>query len=809
MRTNHNEANAAMKTLFRAFALALPLAFSAAPASAQTLNPEIRISANAGPSIQPVVAASGTNVYIAWVENVASGPCTDGTAGGYCGDIWFSRSTDNGVSFSAAINLTPGTTTRNDILPVIAAGGTQVHVYWTDSATTGTVFSRSSNTSGASFTAEVQLTTPDAFYSRPSGALVDSGGNVHFAYYDSSPSSGAAGQVFYRCSSNAGASYTTAVNITQFDGAVDMEAGRFAQGTDGTLYMMVRSAKHGYPFPGFPPFEQILYRSAAPSTSLGCGVTWLHPSQKVSPGLPLEWANTFGGNLAAGASNVLHAAYWSDKAGTNLFYRRGQPNGNGWGTPTDISGHGPNHLQWDGTVAEMSAFGIGEDAAGKVHVVFGENNHLREGFQAGFLYYRCSNDGGLTWVARTLASTSPETAQTRGTYNNNRFHMVWMDWRDNNTGAEIYYRNVTTGSCVAAANNVTVSAPALAFGGQSMGTTSPAQSVTLTNTAGVAATINGISVSSGFAQTNNCGASLAAGAQCTVSVTFTPPAAAGAINSTTPVSGALNVSSTQGNPSIALSGTGEKSLVTHYYRSILRRAPDSGGFSFWSSEATRMQGLGANVNETWYAMASFFYFSPEYLAFNRDDNGFVTDLYNTFFNRAPDSGGLAYWVGQIQSGMPREVVLVSFMISPEFNGFAQGIFGNTAAYPEVDMVGDFYRGILSRLPDTGGFNAWVGAFRNSQCQGANAGNSVYATVESLSSSFINGSEYAGRARTNAQFVGDLYNAFLRRGGDLPGVQFWINQLNGGTKTRDQMRKDFITTSEFTNRVSAVISVGCH
>ena len=67
-----------------------------------------------------------------------------------------------------------------------------------------------------------------------------------------------------------------------------------------------------------------------------------------------------------------------------------------------------------------------------------------------------------------------------------------------------------------------------------------------------------------------------------------------------------------------------------------------------------MATLGANVNEVWFAMAQQFYFSAEYAAFNRDNTGFVTDMYTTFFNRPPDSGGLAYWVGLLSSGMPRE-----------------------------------------------------------------------------------------------------------------------------------------------------------
>src|SRR5204862_4700273 len=137
-----------------------------------------------------------------------------------------------------------------------------------------------------------------------------------------------------------------------------------------------------------------------------------------------------------------------------------------------------------------------------------------------------------------------------------------------------------------------------------------------------------------------------------------------------------------------------------------------------------------------------------------DDTGFVTDLYNTFFNRPPDGGGLSFWVGQIQSGLPREVVLAGFMFSPEFTSFAQGIFGNTAARAEVDMAGDFFRGLLARLPDDGGLNFWVAQFRAAQCAGRSAAN---AQVESISNSFVTGVEYTNRGRTNAQYVGDLYN----------------------------------------------------
>jgi hypothetical protein len=269
--------------------------------------------------------------------------------------------------------------------------------------------------------------------------------------------------------------------------------------------------------------------------------------------------------------------------------------------------------------------------------------------------------------------------------------------------------------------------------------------------------------------------------------------------------GTLTVQSSAGPLTVSLAGFGERSLVTHYYRSILRRAPDPAGFNYWQSEAARVAALGANVNEAWFALAMTFYTSSEYVAFNRGNAGYVTDLYNTFFNRPPDAGGLAYWQGQLDQGLPREVALAAYMFSTEFANFTQAIFGNTAVRAEIDVVMDFYRGLLARLPDTGGFNFWVQQFRTAQCQG---GNAVYTQVESISSSFANGLEYLGRNRGNAQYVGDLYNAYLRRGGDLGGVQFWIDQLNTNAKTRDQVRRDFQSSAEFNARVNAIVAQGC-
>jgi hypothetical protein len=104
-----------------------------------------------------------------------------------------------------------------------------------------------------------------------------------------------------------------------------------------------------------------------------------------------------------------------------------------------------------------------------------------------------------------------------------------------------------------ATQTVTLLPASLTYGSFNVGSSSPSQAVTLTNTsgAGTNVTVTSIATSGDFSQTNTCPASLASGASCTINVTFTPTAAG-------PRSGTLTVTdSATGSPhTTSLSGTG-------------------------------------------------------------------------------------------------------------------------------------------------------------------------------------------------------------------------------------------------------------
>jgi hypothetical protein len=99
------------------------------------------------------------------------------------------------------------------------------------------------------------------------------------------------------------------------------------------------------------------------------------------------------------------------------------------------------------------------------------------------------------------------------------------------------------------ATGVTATPSALNFGSVATGTTSAAQTVTVANPTGSAASVSSISVSGDFTQTNTCGSSIAANSSCTVSVKFAPTA-------TGTRAGSLTVNAGGVTNTVSLTGTG-------------------------------------------------------------------------------------------------------------------------------------------------------------------------------------------------------------------------------------------------------------
>ncbi|UCF89915.1 MAG: DUF4214 domain-containing protein [Desulfobacterales bacterium] len=241
-------------------------------------------------------------------------------------------------------------------------------------------------------------------------------------------------------------------------------------------------------------------------------------------------------------------------------------------------------------------------------------------------------------------------------------------------------------------------------------------------------------------------------------------------------------------------------FVRLYYRRILDREPDAGGFAQWQSEIERISYLSIDIKEGFIALARFFFNSDEYLLQNKTNIEYVTDLYQTFFSRDPDQGGLNYWVALLDQGVSRNVILNYFVYSDEFFLYMTAVFGSSAALPECNLVNDLYRGLLTRLPETAGYSAWVSQMRTAMSSGEQ---SVRELSHQIALEFIQSEEYRRRDRDDREFLEDLYNGILRRGAQQDEFDGWLENTNAGL-SHAEVLQHFTNSEEFQLRVQAII-----
>lgn len=99
--------------------------------------------------------------------------------------------------------------------------------------------------------------------------------------------------------------------------------------------------------------------------------------------------------------------------------------------------------------------------------------------------------------------------------------------------------------------------------------------------------------------------------------------------------------------------------VALLYSAIFTRAVEKGGLDYWAGQITA--GNVAFENGTCAAQLL-----PYSTYATTNDSGFVTAIYNNVFGRAPDSAGLSYWIGRLNAGDTRGLV-ISTMLDIGYN----------------------------------------------------------------------------------------------------------------------------------------------
>jgi len=228
-------------------------------------------------------------------------------------------------------------------------------------------------------------------------------------------------------------------------------------------------------------------------------------------------------------------------------------------------------------------------------------------------------------------------------------------------------------------------------------------------------------------------------------------------------------------------------FVTRLYQDVLGRAPDTGGFNYWYN------GL-VNNNLTGAQATTNFFFSSEFINKSVDDATFLTILYNTCMNRAPDAAGLAYWKGIMAKGWSRKYILNQFMISGEFKNIcaSYGITAgsitlrNSELKPGVTaFVSRLFTTFMNRAADAAGLDYWTGQMI---IQGI--------SPKTIAGDFVNSTEFQSKNLDNTQYVTSLYNGLLGRAPDTAGLNYWVGQISANPAARKTLLSQFVNSAEF-------------
>lgn len=113
------------------------------------------------------------------------------------------------------------------------------------------------------------------------------------------------------------------------------------------------------------------------------------------------------------------------------------------------------------------------------------------------------------------------------------------------------------------------------------------------------------------------------------------------------------------------------------YKAAFDRAPDSGGLGFWID--------AMDDGATLTSVAKGFINSPEFQKLygaNVSNKDYVTKLYNNVLDRNPDQGGYDFWLGALAKGATREDILVNFSESNENIANVANLIANGIQYQE-------------------------------------------------------------------------------------------------------------------------------
>lgn len=148
-------------------------------------------------------------------------------------------------------------------------------------------------------------------------------------------------------------------------------------------------------------------------------------------------------------------------------------------------------------------------------------------------------------------------------------------------------------------------------------------------------------------------------------------------------------------------GVDDARFVQLVYRNVLDRAPDDDGLNHWIDQLQRSV---LSRGDVMLAFSDSAEFKEEtgiigLPPFGQDGRS-VERLYLAYFDRTPETQGLAFWNSELDGGLSLAAISQAFAASPEF----EATYGELSDAAFVELV---YVNVLDRHPDDGGLAHWV------------------------------------------------------------------------------------------------------
>jgi hypothetical protein len=238
-------------------------------------------------------------------------------------------------------------------------------------------------------------------------------------------------------------------------------------------------------------------------------------------------------------------------------------------------------------------------------------------------------------------------------------------------------------------------------------------------------------------------------------------------------------------------------VITFLYDNLLDHAPDAAAL------AAGVPAMQSGVTPT--LVADAIVQSPEFIQAHvtagatpaANQAQFVTALYKELLGRTPDAAGLGFWTGQLATGAQTvQQVAHAIVTSTEAATSPDAVL----QYELTDSIAAIYDSLLHRAPDAAALAAGIPALRSGTTP------TQVADAVAQSPEFIQANTTVG-ATPNAnqvQFVTALYQDVLGRTPDPAGLSSWVNQLNSGASTVQQVAHAIVTSTEAATSSTSVI-----